>query len=111
MRHNSVDAPYSALIAAQISLLAKTNAGKDTRKLAALPFQPAIDGALIAERPIVPLREGAAKGIPVLRGTTKEEWKLFTAADPRMRLMSAKNFTERVERMAGEAAPGIVARV
>jgi para-nitrobenzyl esterase len=97
------------LIAAQIALVAKTNAGKDTRRLGTLPFQPTIDGAIIPARPIAPLREGAGKGIPLLTGTTREEWKLFTAADPRMRLMSAKNFAERVERLAGEAAPAMLA--
>lgn len=107
--HKALDAPYSALIAAQISLLAKTNAGKDTRKLGALPFQPAIDGALMAARPIAPLREGAGKGIPLLTGTTRDEWKLFSAADPRLRLISARNFTERVERLAGDAAPVLLA--
>ncbi len=103
--HEAAEAPYSTLIAAQITLLAKTNAGKDTRKLGALPFQPTIDGVLIPARPISLLREGAGRGIPLLTGTTKEEWQLFTAADPRLRLMSAKNFTERVERLAGDAAP------
>lgn len=103
--HKALDAPYSALIAAQIALLAKTNAGKDTRKLGALPFQPAIDGAILPEKPIGPIRDGAAKGVALLTGTTREEWKLFTAADPRLRLMSARNFAERVERLAGEAAP------
>ncbi len=104
----ALEAPYGALIAAQISLLAKTNAGKDTRKLGSLPFQPTIDGALIPARPILPLCEGAAKGVPLLIGTTKEEWKLFTAADPRLRLMSQKNFAERVERLAGEVAPAML---
>lgn len=101
----ALEAPYSALIAAQISLLAKTNAGKDARRLGALPFQPTIDGGVLPTKPIVPIRQGAAAGIPLLIGTTREEWKLFTAADPRLRLMSAKAFRERVERLAGEAAP------
>ena len=100
----AMDAPYSALIGAQISLIAKTNAGKDSRKLGALPFQPTIDGGIIPTRPINLLREGAGAAIPLLTGTTREEWKLFTAANPAMRLMSAKNFTGRVERLAGDQA-------
>src|SRR5271154_4372832 len=101
----ALDAPYSALIAAQITLIAKTNAGKDARRLGALPFQPTIDGALIPARPIQLLREGAGAAVPLLTGTTREEWKLFTAANPAMRLMSAKNFTGRVERLADDLAP------
>ena len=101
----ATEAPYSALIAAQIALIAKTNAGKDSRKLGALPFQPTIDGAIIPTRPIDLLRQGAGASVPLMTGTTREEWKLFTSANPAMRLMSAKNFTERVERMAGDLAP------
>jgi len=97
-------APYSALIAAQISLVAKTNTGRDARKLGALPFQPTIDGGLIPARPIRLLREGAGASVPLLTGTTRDEWRLFTAANPALRLMSAKNFAERVERLAGERA-------
>ena len=106
--HKALDAPYSALISAQISLLAKASGGKDSRKLGALPFQPTIDGSIIPARPIALLREGTANGIPLLTGTTREEWKLFTAADPRLRLMSARNFAERVERIAGEATPSVL---
>ncbi len=100
-----LDVPYSALIAAQISLVAKVNAGRDPRKLGALPFQPTIDGALLKARPIGPIREGTAKGIPLLVGTTRDEWKLFSSPNPGLRLMSQKTFAERVERVAGEAAP------
>jgi len=103
------EAPYSALIAAQIALIAKTNAGKDARKLGALPFQPTIDGALIPARPIQLLREGAGAAVPLLTGTTREEWRLFTAANPALRLMSAKNFGERLERLAGDHAPAMLA--
>jgi para-nitrobenzyl esterase len=100
----ALDAPYGAIMAAQIALLAKNNGGKDSRKLGRLPFQPAIDGAILPVRPIAALREGAGGNIPLLTGTTREEWRLFTAADPRLRFMSAKNFAARVERQAGETA-------
>ena len=100
----AIDAPYKAIIAAQISLVAKVNTGKDANRLGRLPFQPTIDGSLLSASPIATIREGFARDIPLLIGTTKEEWKLFTAASPGMRLMSQKNFSERVERLAGEAA-------
>jgi para-nitrobenzyl esterase len=106
--HKAVGAPYGTVVAAQIALLAKTNAGKDTRKLGSLPFQPAIDGTILPVRPIVSLREGAGAGIPLLAGTTREEWKLFAAADPRLQFMSARNFAERVGRIADEAAPALL---
>lgn len=101
----AIDAPYSALISAQIALIAKTNAGKDSRRLGAMPFQPTIDGAIIPAQPIQVLRDGAGASVPLLTGTTREEWRLFTAANPALRLMSAKNFRERVTRLAGDHAP------
>ena len=74
-----------------------------------LPFQPAIDGGVLAQKPIDAVREGSARGIAVMSGTTLEEWKLFTAANPRLRMMTTKNFNERVEHLAGEAAPEMIA--
>jgi para-nitrobenzyl esterase len=104
-----IDVPYGALIGAQIALLADSRDGADTRKLGSLPFQPAIDGALLPQKPIDAVREGSAKGIPLLTGSNLEEWKLFSAANPALRLMSAKGFEERATRLAKDATPDILA--
>ena len=40
-----------------------------------------VDGDLIPEQPITAIRRGAARDIPLLIGTTLDEWKLFTAID------------------------------
>jgi para-nitrobenzyl esterase len=105
----AVDVPYGAIIRAQIAILADSRDGHDTRKLGRLPFQPAIDGGILAERPIDAIRKGSAAGIPILSGTTREEWKLFTAANPRLRMMSTNGFNERVQKLAGDAAPEMLA--
>ena len=42
-----------------------------------LPMRPQIDGNLISEMPIISIEHGSAKEIPVLMGTTLEEWKLM----------------------------------
>jgi len=102
------DISAGAILKAQISLLAAARSGRDTRKLGGLPFQPTIDGALLPMRPIEAVRAGSAAGIPLLTGTTREEWKLFTGADPRLRLMSAKRLNEHVTRLAHEGAPAIL---
>lgn len=104
-----MEAPSAALVQAQIALLADAREGGDSRKLGQMPFQPAIDGSLIPAQPIEGIRAGSAKGVPLLAGTTKEEWKLFTAANPRLRLMSRAALEERVGRLAGEAAPAMLA--
>jgi para-nitrobenzyl esterase len=105
----AIDAPSSAILKAQVSLIAAVNSGRDKRRLGGLPFQPTADGALLPSRAIEEVRSGSAKGIPLLAGTTREEWKLFTAADPRLRLMSASNLAERVAKIARDDAQALLA--
>ena len=105
----AVDVPYGALIAAQIAVLAESRDGKDPHKLGSLPFQPVIDGAVLPQRPIDALRDGAAANIPLLTGTTLEEWKLFSAPNPALRFMSAKGFEERVTRIAKDVSSDVLA--
>lgn len=97
-----LDVPQAAIVKAQIAVLADSRDGKDSRRLGGLPFQPTIDGALLPVEPIAGIRAGSAKDIPVLTGTTRDEWKLFTGANPALRLMSGKSFAERVKRFTGE---------
>ncbi len=101
--------PYSTLVKAQIALLADLRQGRDTRKLGTVAFQPTIDGNLIPQRPIHAIRAGAGNGIPLLTGTTKDEWRLFSAASPRLRLMSRSAWEARVRKVAGEQAPAMLA--
>ena len=61
-----------------------------------MPFQPCIDGTLLRERPIAALRAGSAKGVAVLTGTTREEWKLFTAMHPGIRMLNRPASRKRV---------------
>jgi len=46
---------------------------------AAMPFQPVADGSTLPQRPIDAVNGGSASGVPVLVGTTKDEWRLFSA--------------------------------
>ena len=102
------DAPVSAILKAQIALLAESRNGPDPRKLGRLPFQPTIDGTVLPLRAIEAVRAGSASGVPLLTGTTREEWKLFTAIQPRLRFMSAKGLSERITRLAHEKAPALL---
>ncbi|HXL99851.1 MAG TPA: carboxylesterase/lipase family protein [Rhizomicrobium sp.] len=102
-----LDIPFPALVEAQGALLAGARAGR--YRLGGLPFQPAVDNATLPLRPIDAVRAGAAKGIPLLTGTTREEWKLFTALDPRLRFMSVRNLSQRVTRLAHDVAPALLA--
>jgi para-nitrobenzyl esterase len=98
------DIPAAQLVKAQIGVIAAAHGGKGVQRLGRLPFQPALGGPILPVRPIAAIREGAARGIPLLCGTTREEWKLFTAVDPRLRLMSANQFEARLARSAADAA-------
>lgn len=104
----AVEIPAGALVKAQVAVLAAAHDSKDARKLGRLPFQPTIDGQVLALRPIDAIRQGSARGIALLTGTTRNEWKLFSAADPRLRLMSLASFETRLARIAGEATPALL---
>ncbi len=88
----ALEAPAGLLVKAQVAVIAAAHGREGGQKLGRLPFQPTVDGQLLPLRPIEALRQGHARGIPVLVGTTREEWKLFSATDPRLRLMSMAGF-------------------
>ncbi|MGW0157895.1 carboxylesterase/lipase family protein [Mycobacterium sp. NPDC003323] len=44
------------------------------------PFHPCIDGDVIVEHPLVVARTRALPAIPILAGTTRDEWRIFDAA-------------------------------
>lgn len=102
------DLPADAILKAQAAVLAQARSRRDVRRLGALPFQPVIGNALLPTRPIEAVRAGSAKGVPVLAGTTLEEWKLFTGADPRLRLLSTSGLHTRIARLAHDAAPAML---
>ncbi|MGA5542426.1 carboxylesterase/lipase family protein [Mycobacterium sp. NPDC051198] len=72
------------------------------------PFHPCIDGDVIAEHPLVVARARAMPGIPILAGTTRDEWRIFDAA------LDEGVFTEqyvhdRAQALAGDSHdPGAV---
>ncbi len=69
-----------------------------------LPFQPLTDGELIPEPPIDAVRGGSARGVSLLAGTTRDEWKLFSMIDPGLRELDRAALLGRVERQVGRAA-------
>jgi len=101
------EAPADAIHKAQHVVLTRARNG-NLRKVGPLPFQPVIDDALLSQRPIEAVGAGSAAGIPILAGTTRDEWKLFTAADPRLRLMTAAGLRMRVKSLARDAAPELL---
>jgi para-nitrobenzyl esterase len=87
--------PYTAILKAQAEIIDEARSG-------GMPFAPTIDEARLPVRPIERIRAGSAAGIPILTGTTMEEWKLFTAARPKMRLMGADKLRHYTTNLVGE---------
>jgi para-nitrobenzyl esterase len=42
-----------------------------------MPFEPTVDGDVLPALPIDAIADGAGAGVPLLTGTTAEEWRLF----------------------------------
>jgi para-nitrobenzyl esterase len=91
-----LSAPMAAILKAQGAIL------DAPRDLGGLPFGPTIDGNVLPTRAIEQVRAGSARGVPILAGTTMEEWKLFTAARPKLRLMDEAKLRRYTAGLAGE---------
>lgn len=99
-----VDAPWETILDAQKALLAQP------RETGGLPFGPTIDGDVLPKRAIHSIREGSAKGVAVMTGTTRDEWKLFTAAAAKLRLMDGGKLRALTAGLIGDAqADGVLA--
>jgi para-nitrobenzyl esterase len=103
------NAPVDALLKAQAALIAEIDNQLDPHNLGTMPFQPAVDGSLLLQKPIDAIRGGAARGIPIIAGTTTEEWKLWTAMDPKIQAMDEERLTRWTERMFGDEAFKVLA--
>jgi para-nitrobenzyl esterase len=68
--------PISELLRAERATFAAMH-----RTIAWLPFAPVIDGEYLPAHPLPSLREGAARHVPLLTGTTRDETKLWNAFD------------------------------
>ncbi len=101
--------PASAIITAQSLVQANSRSRRHPYRLGTLPFQPVVDGTLLPKAPLAAIRAGAAAGIPLLGGTNLDEWKLFTGANLRLRLMRKEDFRGRVRRFAKDAAADLIA--
>jgi len=98
-----LEAPWEAILDAQKEVLAQP------RETGGLPFGPTIDGDILPRRAIHCVRDCSAKGVAVMTGTTRDEWKLFTAAATKLRLMDSAKLRSLTAGLVGEAADGVLA--
>jgi para-nitrobenzyl esterase len=75
-----VEAVLEAQTAVEVAELT-TRPGQQQRqrgqRFLKLPFEPMVDGDLLPQRPLEAVRAGRGAGIPLVVGTTADEWKLF----------------------------------
>jgi len=95
--------PHEKLLKVSDELVAK--AQTSIRELGGMPFQPVVDGTELPMTPIEALKSGTGSGIPVLVGTTLEEWKLFGALDPNVMKTDEEKLTKRINRLIPDADP------
>lgn len=76
--------------------------------VAGMPFQPCIDGQVLTSLPIETLRAGSGAEVPLLVGTTLDEWKLLAPGDPSIYDLDKANLRKKVEATIGSAAPEII---
>jgi para-nitrobenzyl esterase len=67
-----------------------------------LPFQPVIDGDVIPRDPLAAIRDGDARGIPLLIGTNLDETRLFAPLDPEAATLDEAELLAR----CAESIPG-----
>ena len=82
--------------------------GTPNEEVGGLPFQPVVDGAIQPRLAIESVAGGSAAGVPLMVGTTLEEWKLFMPADPSNFGLTAEQLARRCERRLGPAARSVL---
>ena len=85
--------PVDKLLLAQQMLSIQLMAGGGAQLL---PYQPSIDGDVLARHPLDLVREGFARDVRVLAGTTRDEWKIFGVMDPEVRQLDEAKIAKRL---------------
>jgi len=67
-----------------------------------LPWSPSVDDDLLPRTGVEALAKGAVARVPVLVGSNRDEWRLFTLFDPRTRRLDAAGLRGRLARMLGD---------
>ena len=74
-----------------------------------LPLQPVVDGTVLPQLPIDAIADGSAAGIPVMVGTTLQEYKLFSLMDQRLPTLDEDRLLRRCQRLVpAEHAPKLI---
>jgi para-nitrobenzyl esterase len=95
-------APLPAILAAQNRTALRLGFSEGL-----LPWQPSVDGQLLPLPPREQVAKGLARGVPLLVGTNRDEWKLFMLGDRKARRLDRAGFERRLARaLTGRDARG-----
>jgi para-nitrobenzyl esterase len=86
------DVPVDDLVAAQSQVTTKLGAE------VFLPWAPVVDPASLPLAPSEAIASGVAKDIPLLTGTTLDEWRLFSFMAPKHRDLDEATLVKRISR-------------
>lgn len=95
---DAMDAPWETILDIQKAILEAPRAPG-----LGMPFAPTIDGTVLPKRAIECVAEGSAAGIPILTGTTRDEWKLFTVTATNLRQMDDAHLRKLTAGLVGDA--------
>ena len=85
------------LLAAQRDLMARA-AGEDLG-ISVMPMQPVIDGKVLPVSPLAAINNGSADNIPIMLGSTLDEWKFFIGMDPGLSGLDEAGLLERCRQL------------
>ena len=88
--------PAGAILEAQAKLEAESGWAVRRSLGLGLRYQPVIDGRVVPALPIESVRRGSSENVPILIGTTLDEYKLFASLVPRLRDVSEDEAAKRV---------------
>lgn len=104
------NAPLADLLRAQRLMEGGRVEGYPLAVIGGLPFMPVVDGVVMPHNPIDAVAAGAAAGIPVLAGSTLDEWKLFGIPAKAIQQLDEAGLAKRLGYLVGdEHTPDLVA--
>jgi len=75
----------------------------DDAEIGGMPMQPVVDGTVLPALPLDAVASGSADGIPVMVGSTLDEWKLLGAFNPELADLDDRSLLTQLRK----AAPGL----
>ncbi len=83
--------------------------GYPLSKIGSLPFRPVVDGKVLPDLPIETVRKGGVAQVPIMAGSTLDEWQLFGALQPAITKLDEETMVKRLGYLVDPAyIPGLV---